>query len=313
MFVDLMRYSREFHPAICATAHDTHAMDHEKAPSTSNTRHLSTNTTPPNESHEPKTTCEVDDVEYGSLPSPPSETINDPGPPPDGGWTAWAQVLVGALVNVNGFGYMTSYGLFQDYYVDLLHRSPSDIAWIGSIDICLVFLVGVFSGRFADAGHSRLVLTAGAVLQLVGVFMTSVARTYWQLLLAQGFCTGLGLGLLFCPTVSIVGTYFTTKRSLALSTAAAGGAVGGMIYPAIARQLLPRMGIGWTVRIMGFVMIFNFIFVLALVKTRVPPRKAGPLVEWAAFKELSYLLFSVGMFFNGWGIYFAYYYVRPLP
>ena len=113
----------------------------------------------------------------------------------------------------------------------------------------------------------------------------------------------------FCPTVSIVASYFSTRRSLALSTAAAGGAVGGLIYPAIARQLLPTIGAGWTVKVMGFVMVFNFIPVLLLVRSRMPPRKAGPLVEWTAFRDIPYLLFTIGMFLNGWGVYFVYYYV----
>lgn len=38
----------------------------------------------------------------------------DSGPPPDGGLRAWTQVIVGALVNFNTFGYITSFGVFQD-------------------------------------------------------------------------------------------------------------------------------------------------------------------------------------------------------
>lgn len=148
---------------------------------------------------------------------------------------------------------------------------------------------------------------------LVGVFMTSLASTYWQLLLAQAICTGLGMGLIFCPTVAIIASYFTRKRSLALSSSAAGGAVGGMVFPAIAKELLPELGLPWTVRVMGFVMLFNFCFICFFIRSRLPPRKSGPLIEPSAFKELPYLLFTTGMFFIGWGIYFPYYYVRCLP
>ncbi|KAL8968298.1 MAG: hypothetical protein Q9183_002530, partial [Haloplaca sp. 2 TL-2023] len=45
------------------------------------------------------------------------------------------------------------------------------------------------------------------------------------------------------------------------------------------------------------------------VRPRLPPRKSGPLVEWAAFRELPYTLFSIGMFLAFWGLYFAFYYV----
>ncbi|KAJ2963679.1 hypothetical protein NQ176_g10843 [Zarea fungicola] len=46
-----------------------------------------------------------------------------------------------------------------------------------------------------------------------------------------------------------------------------------------------------------------------LLKQRIPPRKAGPIVEWAAFEEVPYTLFSVGMFLNFWGVYIAFFYI----
>ncbi|OMP85126.1 Riboflavin transporter MCH5 [Diplodia seriata] len=40
-------------------------------------------------------------------------------------------------------------------------------------------------------------------------------------------------------------------------------------------------------------------------------KKKAPLVEWRAFGEMPYLLYCVSMFFALWGIWIAYYYVRP--
>jgi len=48
---------------------------------------------------------------------------------------------------------------------------------------------------------------------------------------------------------------------------------------------------------------------LLLMRTRVPPRPSGPLVEWAAFREAPYTLFLCGMFFAFWALYFAFYYI----
>lgn len=234
----------------------------------------------------------------------------DPGPPPDGGLKAWTQVIAGHLVVFNCWGYINSFGLFQAYYVTALARPPSTISWVGSVQILLVFLVGAFSGRAMDAGYYRVTLIAGAVLQLLGVFMTSLSTKYWQLFLAQGICQGLGDGLMFCPTISLMATYFSTKRSLAISCAASGAATGGVVFPIIAQQLLPKIGFGWTVRVMGFVILANLALIITLARTRIPPRTTGPIIEWAAFKELPYVLFTIGMFLTLWGVYIAYYYVR---
>ena len=231
------------------------------------------------------------------------------GPPPDGGIRAWIQVFMGHLVVFNGWGYLTSYGIFQSYYAETLDADPSAIAWVGSIQILLVYLVGTFSGRALDAGYYHAILMTGSILQVVGVFTTSVSTQYWQLFLSQGICQGLGNGLVFCPTVALVATYFSKNRALAMAFTAAGGGTGGIVFPLIAQQLLPKVGFGWTVRTMGFVLLFNAIVANSIARVRLPPRKAGPLVEWDAFRELPYTLFCIGMFLNLWAVYFAYYYV----
>lgn len=230
-------------------------------------------------------------------------------PAPNGGTQAWLQVLMGHLVLINGWGYLSSFGLFQVHYTTTLGATPSAVSWIGSMQIFLVYLVGTFSGRALDAGHFHTVLAIGSLLQIIAVFTTSICTSYWQVFLAQGVCKGLGDGLVFCPTVSLVATYFSTRRSLAMAFTASGGATGGIIFPLIAQQLLPKVGFSWTVRTMGFVILFNTMVVLALARVRLPPRQSGPLVEWSAFGEPSYLLFCIGMFFNLWAVYFAYFYV----
>jgi len=175
----------------------------------------------------------------------------NPGPPPDGGFKAWCQVVLAHLTVFNVWGVVNSFGLFQTYYVNNLGHSPSDISWIGSFQIFLIFFIGTFSGRALDAGLFKLTYAVGLFLQLFGTFMTSISKTYWQIFLAQGICTGIGQGLQFCPTIGLVSTYFSTKKSTALALAAAGTGTGGMVFPAMISRLLPRIGFGWSVRAAG--------------------------------------------------------------
>ncbi|KAJ5559724.1 hypothetical protein N7513_002123 [Penicillium frequentans] len=232
------------------------------------------------------------------------------GEAPDGGLIAWLQVLCGHLIVFNVWGYINSYGIFESYYATTLNRSSSDIAWVGSLEIFFVYFLGSFSGRATDAGYIRATLAAGLFMQLLGVFMTSLATSYWQLLLSQGVCQGIGDGLLFCPIVALMSTYFTKKRTIAISISACGAATGGLVFPAIAQTLLHRIGFAWTVRVMGFVLLFNAGVILLCVRQRLPPRKSGSLIELKAFTDLSYTFFAMGTFFCFWAVYYAYDYVR---
>jgi MFS family permease len=224
---------------------------------------------------------------------------------------AWLQVTLSHLINFNSFGYMLSFGIFQGYYTEVFGIAPSAVSWIGTTQLFLNFTVGMLSGRLMDAGLYPYTLTIGLVLQLIGVFATSACRKYYQLFLAQGICYGLGNGFLFCPAVALVSTYFPPgRRSIPLSLVASGGATGGMVFPAIAQSLLYRIGFAWTIRVMGFVMLAISAIVLPFSRPCLQIRSIQPWVDKTAFRDVSYVLFCVGMFLSFWGLFFAYYYVR---
>ncbi|KAJ6153807.1 hypothetical protein N7470_006766 [Penicillium chermesinum] len=233
----------------------------------------------------------------------------DIGPPPDGGLHAWLQVGLGHLIIFNTWGYINSFGVFQQYYSTTLGHPPSDISWVGSIQIFLLFFIGTFSGRATDAGYFKLTLLVGATLEVLCIFMTSLCTEYWQLFLAQGLGQGIGCGLMFCPTLALISTYFVKRRGIALGITASGSATGGLVFPAVVMRLLPTIGYGWTMRTLGFITLVTLLPCLLFFKQRLPPRASGPLVELAAFKETTYLLFAVGMFLNFWGLYIAFFYI----
>lgn len=237
------------------------------------------------------------------------ESGKDIGPPPDGGFLAWSQVALAHFVIFNTWGYINSFGVFQTYYTETLGRSPSDISWVGSIQIFLLFFIGTFSGRATDAGYFKVILTTGAVLELFCIFMTSLCTKYWQLFLAQGVGQGIGCGLMFCPTIALTPTYFSKNRSVAIGIVASGSATGGLVFPAVVMRLLPQIGYGWTMRTLGFISLATLTPCLIFLRQRLPPRKNGPLVEWAAFKESSYSFFAIGMFLNFWGLYIGFFYI----
>ncbi|CAI7575302.1 unnamed protein product [Penicillium discolor] len=237
------------------------------------------------------------------------ESGKDLGPPPDGGFQAWSQVALAHFVIFNTWGYINSFGVFQTYYSQTLGHPPSDISWVGSIQIFLLFFIGTFSGRATDAGYFTFTLACGAILECFSIFMTSLCTKYWQLFLAQGIGQGIGCGLMFCPTLALVSTYFAKNRGIAIGIVASGSATGGLVFPAVIMKMLPQVGYGWTVRTLGFISVATLTPCVLFLKQRLPPRKSGPIVEWAAFTELPYLLFAIGMFMNFWGLYVGFFYI----
>ncbi|KAK0316812.1 hypothetical protein LTR91_018817 [Friedmanniomyces endolithicus] len=238
-----------------------------------------------------------------------TRSLPDPGPPPDGGFKAWSQVACGWLVIFCTWGWVNSYGAFQTYYTLNLTESVSTISWIGTVQNWLTFFIGAFSGRLLDAGLYVPCLIVGSVLQVLGIFLMSVSHTFWQLMLTQGVLTGLGGGIFFTPSMGLMATYFSSNRSLAIGVATTGNAVGGMIYPVLVQQLLPKIGFAWTTRVLGFLNLALLAIVIAFMRPRLPPRKSGPILDWSAWREPPYAFFVSGVFFAVWAIYYTFYYI----
>jgi MFS family permease len=197
----------------------------------------------------------------------------------------------------NTWGFIGTFGVFQSYYATSLGRPPADISWIGSFQIFLLFFIGTLTGRLTDAGFFRAVFFVGTILQLLGIFSSSFAgESYWQLFMAQGVCMGLGNGFLFCPSMAIVSTYFSKKRALAIGIVACGSATGGLVFPSVARQLLPTVGFAWTMRTIGFLQLATLVVCNIFFKPRLPPRRSGAWLDLAAFKEWEYTFYVLGSF-----------------
>ena len=234
-------------------------------------------------------------------------------PPPDGGLLAWSQVFAGHLVAINATGYTNTFGFFLSYYTSALQESPSNISWVGSIQGFIILFIAAWTGGAVDAGYFYHLAVTGLILQLIGIFMTSLVTEYWQLMLAQGICQGLGSGLVLTPAMTVVATYFSTKRAVAMCLVSSASATGGVIFPLIARQLLGPLGIGWTVRVIGFVCLADAAIALAILKPRAVPRKGGAWIALDSFRDAWYSLFAFAMFMVMLGLYFVYYYVSPSP
>ncbi|KAI3393973.1 hypothetical protein diail_3452 [Diaporthe ilicicola] len=241
--------------------------------------------------------------------SPAAESNDDPGPP-DGGVCAWLQVLNCFITNCLSWGYPAAFGVFQLYYTETLDLNSSQIAWVGSVQTFSCFVMSAPSGRLADAGYSRETTAFGAGLLVFGTFMTSLCTEYWQILLAQGVCTGIGLGLISMPSIVAMTGYFSRRQSIAMALGGMGAGFGSAVFPAMVQYLIPAIGFAWAVRCLAFLFLVVSIASVFLIKSRLAPRKDGPLFEWTAFKEPSYLLYTLGTFLIFWALYFTTFFVQ---
>ncbi|KAJ9607196.1 hypothetical protein H2200_008268 [Cladophialophora chaetospira] len=230
---------------------------------------------------------------------------------PNGGLQAWLQVFGAHFLWWNTWGIAYAYGAWQSYYtVGLLHeRSPSDIAWIGSVQSFLLLFIGVLTGPVYDEGYFHTLLIVGSGLIVFGMFMTSIATQYWQIMLAQGLCTGLGMGCLFTPAVAHLSTYFSTKMPTAAGLAALGSGIGGVLVPVVFHRLQPRIGFPWATRVIAFLCLGTLAVPVLVMRVRVLPPQRRKIFTLSPWKDPAYSLWFLGAFITFLGTWTPFFYV----
>jgi len=192
----------------------------------------------------------------------------------------------------------------------LASSSASAISWIGSIQAFLLLLVGALTGPIYDAGYFRALLIVGSFMLVLGQMMLSLCHTYWQVLLAQAFCIGIGTGCLFIPSVAILSTYFSTRIGTVIGIAAAGSSLGGVIYPIVFHKLISQIGFAWTTRVLGFIVLATMIVPNVCMRVRVLPAESRSLLDLRAFLMPSYSLMVAGFFLGFMGLYMPFFYAQ---
>jgi MFS family permease len=233
-------------------------------------------------------------------------------PPTYTGLLPWLQVLGGFFLMFNSWGIAVSYGTFQSYYTTggiTDEDSPSKIAWIGSIQVFLLLVGGALGGKYFDAGYFRPMVACGTFLVVFGLIMTSISHKYYEFMLAQGVCLGIGTGCFLIPSVGLPGTWFNKRRGLAVGCVTMGSSTAGIVYPVLLHKLIVEVGFPWAVRTLGLVALVTLIVPNVVLRQRLPPRQRGSFVEYQALREPVFALYAVGIFLTFLGFFGFYTFV----
>ncbi|XP_051911932.1 monocarboxylate transporter 2 [Hippocampus zosterae] len=155
---------------------------------------------------------------------PPPVTGPPAVPPPDGGW-GWA-VVVASFISI-GFSYAFPKAItvfFKDIQI-IFGASYSEIAWISSIMLAVMYAAGPVSSVLVNTYGCRPIVMMGGCLCAVGMTLASFCTSVVQLYLCIGVIGGLGLAFNLQPALTMIGKYFYKKRPIANGLAMAGSPV----------------------------------------------------------------------------------------
>lgn len=160
-----------------------------------------------------------------------------------------------------------------------------------------------------DRGYTRSLLLLGGLGVAMGHILLGSCTTYWQALLAQGILVGLGGGCLYVPALATLPSYFDVRLGLATGIAAAGNSIGGIIYPIMFTQLLPRLGFPWSAQILGFTALATLFIAALMLRCRSQSNSQRAIIDWTAFSDIEFMSFSAASLLGFVGLYVTFYYL----
>jgi len=102
---------------------------------------------------------------------------------PEGGLQAWLVVLGSFCAMAAVFGVSNTAAVFQSYLAEnqLASYSPFQIGWIFSLNLFLVFFVGIQVGPIFDHYGPRLLVIVGFALSCASLFLFSISTSKFVL------------------------------------------------------------------------------------------------------------------------------------
>lgn len=229
---------------------------------------------------------------------------------PEGGTQAWLVVFGSFCAMLCVFGLINTAAVFESWFSthQLAGHSPSEIGWIFSLYLFIVFFVGIQVGPIFDRYGPRYLIMTGSTLVVASLMLLGFCKEYYQILLCYSVLGGLGGALLNTPAYGCIAHFFSARRGLATGIATTSGGIGGVIFPILLQSLLPRVGFEWSTRILGFILLALSVPAVIWIRTRLPmPGSRGKMQSvWpdlTIFRDRSFAIASLGVFFMEWGIF----------
>ncbi|PUE11446.1 hypothetical protein B9Z51_03885 [Limnohabitans sp. T6-5] len=149
----------------------------------------------------------------------------------------WATFVCLALI----FGVSYSFAAFFESFAAEFSAQRADVSWIFGLSGFVYFVLGAGGGMLADRLGPRIVCSAGMALIALGLLATSWASSLLAVYVSYGLLVGLGIALVYTPSIASVQPWFTTRRGLAGGIASSGVGAGTLLVPVLVAMAIGPM------------------------------------------------------------------------
>ncbi|XP_076443067.1 uncharacterized protein LOC143281699 [Babylonia areolata] len=160
---------------------------------------------------------------------------------PDGGW-GWLVTVAGFLVAFIQDGIVTSFGLMLPELMDTFGTGVSLTSLPPGILVATFLLSGPVTAYLVERWGCRLVGFCGGLVAALGVAGSAYAPSIHLFILSFGVVAGVGVGLIYLPSVTMVNMYFHKKRGVVAGIITSGSGFGLLALAPLTEMLMEQYG-----------------------------------------------------------------------
>jgi MCP family monocarboxylic acid transporter-like MFS transporter 13 len=161
-------------------------------------------------------------------------------PPTETGY-AWVVVWATFTCLAVIFGVSYSFAAFFESFVAEFHAPRAEVALVFGLSGLVYFIGGAGGGMLADRFGPRAVTVTGMLLIAAGLAASSLARSIEVVYAAYGVGIGIGIALVYTPSMANVPPWFERRRGFAAGIASAGIGAGTVVVPLLAAKAIAAL------------------------------------------------------------------------
>ncbi|CAF1393643.1 unnamed protein product [Adineta steineri] len=196
--------------------------------------------------------------------------------PPDGGY-GWVVLIACFMINLIVDGFLYAFGAFSKD----LKRVYNCQEWATSLIISLACGFYLLSAPVASALCNRWgcrpIGIIGSIIASLAVALSIFSPNIYIMWLLFGCIGGIGMGLIYLPSIIMVGYYFEDKRAIATGIVTAGTGIGSITFGPLSRVLFNSFG--WKYALVTLAAILLLCVICAALMVPLKPIKKRRILQ----------------------------------
>lgn len=194
----------------------------------------------------------------------------------------WLILAVSIVINLCiGFAY--AWSVFSKPLMKDFGWTAPQASMAFTINLFVLPIAMILAGPLVKRFGVRVVVLLGGILFGLGLYLSGMINSVYQIYITYGLIAGSGIGLIYSITVSNTVKWFPENKGVAGGLTAGGFGAGSIIFAPVAAQFIATQGVLGAFQTLGLIFC-GVILVLGIFIAAPPEQEAPAKVEVEAVR-----------------------------